>query len=136
MGRSECGFGLFFGVSGLWVVIGCGAGCCRFLVVRLLCGILPFMNKEALLVELDRLLDLGEPLLDVFPKKYSDDWVLLLPENISYDMWWYAGDVAWRAGKREAYQDYRQRDSKVFLAGLVRDFEVGLLGWRAIGVLE
>lgn len=93
------------------------------------------MSREALLVELFRVLDLGEPLLAVFPK-HLDHWSLVLPDGISPEMRWYADSVAWRAEDRFRYRGFRQRESADYLVGLVEDFGVGLLGWRAIGVLK
>lgn len=94
------------------------------------------MNREALLDELDRLLDAGEPLLTLFPKRHPEKSGLQLPNNISYEMRWYANDVALRAKSRKQYRDCRQRNTINYVAGLVKKFEAGLLGWRAIGVLQ
>lgn len=94
------------------------------------------MDKEALIKEVNRLLDAGEPLLTKFPKYYQNEWPLELPYNISPDMRWYADSVAWRAQDRKGYLDFRQHDTTTYLARLVEDLEAGLLGWRAIGVLQ
>ena len=91
------------------------------------------MNHATLLAELRRLLGLGEPLLTVFPKQHPDSQRLQLPANISEEMRWYADEVALGAWE---YQDYRQQNSTEYLAWLVKQREVGLLGWRAIGVLR
>ena len=93
------------------------------------------MDRETLIEELDRLLDVGEPLLAVFPQRYPGVWRLRLPGNISPEMWGYADHVARRECYRERYQDYRRQDTTDYLAGLVKQCESGLLGWRAIGVL-
>ena len=100
------------------------------------------MDREALIEELDRLLDVGEPLLAVFPSRKKKGaggwigWILQLPDNISDDMRWYADSVALRARNRELYQTSRRRDSIDHLAEVVTYCESGLLGWRAIGVLK
>lgn len=94
------------------------------------------IGSETLLKELNQLLDLGEPLLTVFPKRHTDDWTLQLPNNISDEMKWYAGDVALRATHPKTYQNYRQQNSTTYLTRLVEHTKAGLLGWCAIGVLK
>lgn len=54
------------------------------------------MGRVSLIAVLHRLLDVGEPLLTVFPKKFSNGWVLELPDSISEEMRVYADDVAYR----------------------------------------
>lgn len=96
-------------------------------------------NHETLLEELNRLLDVGEPLLTMLPKKRPGGWMLQIPDNISYEMFWYAYDVAWRAENREQYLNSRSNAAKVNkinLAEWVTFCESGLLGWRAIGMLR
>ena len=99
------------------------------------------LDRETLLEELNRLLDVGEPLLTLFPRKYPgdphNDWILQLPGSISDEMGWYALEVSWRAWNWDDYQDVRQRDTVTStLKTIVDDAKAGLLGWRAIGVLD
>ena len=93
-------------------------------------------SKETLWEELNRLLDLGEPLLILFPQQYTQGSRLQLPGNVSPEMGWYANYVAWRAWNREKHQNSHRQEPTSCLAELVKDLEVGLWGWRAIGPLR
>lgn len=99
------------------------------------------MSKDALLAELDRLLDAGEPLLTLFPKLRSGSCLLLLSGNLSPEMRLYAQTVALRTvtdGEEctdGGEGDYRRLFSSDYLTELVEAHTAGLLGWRAIGVL-
>lgn len=98
-------------------------------------------GKETLLTELDRLLDVGEPLLAAFPKyylyrnQYCNDWRLQLPNTISDDMRWYADHFAWRASNRKRCQNHLRNQPTAYLTGVARILKAGLLGWRAVGIL-
>lgn len=96
------------------------------------------MKKERLCEKLGRLLDVGEPLLTVFPKKHPDDLWLQLPDTISDDMSRYAYHVALRAEVgRDIYQRYwSQAETTPDLLELIPTCESGLLGWRALGILR
>lgn len=89
--------------------------------------------------KIDRLLELGEPLLAAFPKRYPeypDSSALTLPHNISYNMRWYAHQVAFRAGHSELHRYNIRALTAKTLTDLVKDLEDGFLGWRALGVLR
>lgn len=98
------------------------------------------MSRETLVAELNRLLDVGEPLLTLFLKQFMDGWALQLPDNISPEMRRCAFSVAYRAKDRRRYrrryQDLIQRETNDYLAERVEEAKAGLLGWRSIGVLR
>ena len=73
------------------------------------------MNRETLIAELNRLLDLGEPLLDVFPKERPNSKWLQLPDNISDEMRWYANYVVTRAWDLKQFQYFWDYRAKSFL---------------------
>lgn len=97
---------------------------------------MPVTNRERLFGEAHRLLDQGEPLLALFPRRYSMGWLLELPGTVSLEMRFYADEVAFRAELgRVAYQNVRQQNSDDYLRFLVGSCGSGLLGWRAVGVI-
>lgn len=85
--------------------------------------------------ELDRLLELGEPLLTVFPKADHSGWLLQLPANVSSDMRWYANLASLKKNNRHMYWKALQQFTTEELAKQAKICETGILGWRAIGVL-
>lgn len=93
-------------------------------------------DKETLLEELNLLLDRGKPLVSVFPKHGQENWWLELPDNTSIEMRCYARHVVWSVWDLKEYQHVRQQYSTVYLSGLVKTCQAGLLGWRAVGVLK
>lgn len=98
-------------------------------------SVMATMDHEPLLEEWNRLLDSGEHLLTAFPRHASYDWLLLLPNNISDEMEWYADAVSKRSWDKAQSQKFWPNYSTSDLAWLVKKLEEGLLGWRAIGVL-
>lgn len=83
--------------------------------------------------ELNRLLDLGEPLLTLYQRQHPAYWALVLPDNISPEMRCYADEVSLRAWGPEEYPDYRQKHSSVSVGELVEKSKAGLLGWALSG---
>lgn len=93
------------------------------------------MNEKTLITELDQLLDKGEPLLTQFPKHPSGDWSLKLPNHISETMRRYAGHVAYRGWDYGVYHHIRSLYTTTELKKLIKDFQLGLTGWRETGAL-
>lgn len=120
-----------------------GAGLLKRVTVRLAEWVTEFevgllgwcvVNEETPMEELDRLLDLGEPLLAVFPKQLLDGWSFEVPDNVSPEMRRRAYSVALRERIVKG-RECRCLAGAFRLARLAKRAEVGLLGWRAVGVV-
>lgn len=92
--------------------------------------------KGPIIAEFGRLLDMGELLLAVFPRQCSDGWLLQLPGNISWEMVWYAQQVALRERDLDGWREGRESDPLSVLRGKVGVCDAGLVGWRALGVIN
>lgn len=94
------------------------------------------MNRQSLIAKVERLITVEDPLLTTFPPLKSHIFQLQLPNNISEEMYWYAHDVAYRAWDNESFRKGWEHTPTPNIAKWIKDTETGLLGWRAVGVLQ
>ena len=88
---------------------------------------------QSLYEKLDQLLTYGEPLLAAFPTLTPGHTLPHLPDNISDEMRLFAHHVAYRT---QNPQSYSRDEPAPILRARITTCEAGLLGWRAIGVLQ
>lgn len=93
------------------------------------------MNRETIIEEIDRLTNVGEPLLTMFPHQYPDSYDLALPDGISHDMAWYAEQVSYCSVYSKSALWWRSSTAPT-LKKVLSKTKAGLDGWRVIGVLK